>query len=142
MGVSWVVPANPEAAKAFVSSPDLTKEEVDLGLATVKRLLDKASGQRLGINTESKAERGFTNLDLVMASLREYLSANEQKPAASTRNSVTSAFSVASQAANDNKVPEQENSASAVTGSRLHKHLPCSMAHVIRERPIARRPML
>lgn len=134
--------ANPEAAKAFVSSPDLTKEEVDLGLAAVKRLLDKASGQRLGINTESKAERGFTNLDLVMASLREYLSANEQKPAASTRNSVTSAFSVASQAANDNKVPEQESSAPATTGSRLHKHLPCSMAHVIRERPIARRPML
>ena len=134
--------ANPEAARAFVSSPDLTKEEVDMGLTAIKKLLDQSSGNRLTANSESKAERGFSNLDRVLASIREYLSMNDQKPA--HNNGVTSAFAVASkQVANDNNQPaEGVAPAAAPDGNRLHKHLPCSMAHVMRERPIARRPML
>jgi len=142
--------ANPDAAKEFVSSPDLTKEEVDMGLTAIKLLLDKASNHRLSPNTESKAERGFTNLDRVMASLREYLSMNDQH-LARKHNGVTSAFAIASKStANDNNqlpahpdatsTPATEQSAN--DGSRLHKLLPNSMAHVFRERQIARRPML
>lgn len=144
--------ANPEAAKAFVSSPDLTKEEVDMGLRAIKALLKHASGDRLTYNTESKAERGFTNLDTTLASIREFLAANE--PAASQNNhGVTSAYAVAKKpAVNDNRAPAPEATEEAAPlkatgmddvnfGSRLHKHLPRSMAHVVRERPIASRPM-
>ena len=133
--------ANPEAARAFVSSPDLTKEEVDMGLTAIKMLLDQSSGHRLEANSESKAERGFTNLDRVLASIREYLAMNDQQPA--HNNGVTSAFAIASkQVANDNTQPADTAAPGAPDGNRLHKHLPCSMAHVMRERPIARRPML
>lgn len=133
--------ANPEAARAFVSSPDLTKEEVDMGLTAIKMLLDQSSGHRLEANAESKAERGFTNLDRVLASIREYLAMNDQQPAHS--NGVTSAFAIASrQVANDNAQPADNAAPGAPDGNRLHKHLPRSMAHVMHERPIARRPML
>ena len=142
--------ANPEAAKAFVSSQNLTKEEVDMGLSAIKRLLDQASNHRLMPNSESKAERGFTNLDAVMASMREFLAVNDRERAVND-NSVTSAFAVASKPANDNRgpaddvvhsAPSEQPAPAAVEGNRLHKHLPVSMAHVVRERPIARRPML
>jgi hypothetical protein len=145
--------ANPEAAKAFVSSPDLTKEEVDMGLHAIKTLLKKASEDRLAYNTESKAERGFTALDITLNGLRQYLSPNEQRPE-HAHNRLTSAFSVLQrQAHNDNRAiqaptadgttaqPVSQPMAEDDMGRRLHKHLPNNMAYVVRERPIARRPM-
>lgn len=139
--------ANPEAAKAFVSSPDLTKEEVDMGLRAIKRLLAETSGNRLAYNTESKAERGFKELDATLAAIREFLSANEAIPGV-TPHGVTSAYSVMKKdTANDNREPEADEAPAAPQqeevnfGSRLHKHLPRSMAHVVQQRPIARRPM-
>lgn len=147
--------ANPEAAKEHVSSPDLTKEEVDMGLRAIKKLLDETSGHRLSYNTESKAERGFRELDSTLTAIREFLAANEQAPGQS-HHGVTSAYAIAKRGANDNQpvapdavvngdislpVPAAEDEAINF-GNRLHKHLPRSMAHVVRERPIARRPML
>lgn len=135
--------ANPEAAKAFVSSQDLTQAEVDQGMRVIKALLDKASGNRLAPNQDSKAERGFNELDKTLASIREFLTANDNRLPG---NRLTPAFTVsAGKPANENDKPAEDAPAQSGErdyGSRLHKHLPRNMAHVLRERAIARRPIL
>jgi hypothetical protein len=145
--------ANPEAAREFVSDPGLTSDEVDQGMRAIKRLLDHASGHRLDPNQDSKAERGFNELDKTLAVLRDYLTANDN--VADTRR-LTSAFSVSARnlkAANQNGEPAAQEPQKPLQpaanedrtedrGGRLHKHLPRDMGHVLRERAIARRPLL
>lgn len=123
--------ANPEAAKAFVSSPDLTQSEVDHCMKLVGQLLDQASAGRLVANEDSKAERGFTALDKALVTLAPYLKEAAQ-PAAHGDKRIRNVFTVAA-AGQDN---------SADPGRRLHKHLPESMRHVLQERPIAQRRRL
>lgn len=132
--------ANPEAAKNFVSSPDLTREEVDMGLRALKNLLRTASGNRLTYNVDSKAERGFSALDATLAGISKYL-APAQKSPDRTPARLTPAFGVVQKQARDQANDNTSPSSQADLGSRLHKLLPRSMAHVVRERPIARRPM-
>lgn len=124
--------ADPERAKAFVSSPELTDAQIDHGLSIMRALLNDASGHKLTANKRSKAQRGFEALDAILDALRPFLTANGRDQG----KRLASVFAVNARApSNDNANPDE-------TARRLHKHLPHSMKHVIEQRPIAQRRSL
>jgi hypothetical protein len=115
---------NPEEAKKYVSSPDLTKGEIDKGFAALDKLLEEVCGNSLKYNDESKAERGFKALQETLKDIGSYVSNNStEKPSAN----ITSAYRI------------DFNQASQITAQKLHRFLKNDLSSEFKQRPFAQR---
>lgn len=114
---------NPEA-KNHYSSP-MTADETDRAMTAIREKIQEAAGGTLVHNTASKAERGFTNLDLALQELGAMIDMNGQT--ASRHSPIQHAYTLNKGAvSNDN--------------TKLHHNLSQDLGEYIRTRrlPIAR----
>lgn len=110
-------------AKNHYSSP-MTGTETDRAMTAIRQKIQEAASGTLVHNTASKAERGFSNLDLALQELGDIIDLNDQP--ASHRGQIQHAYTLNKGIANDN--------------AKLHHNLSQDLGEYIRNRrlPIAR----
>ncbi|WP_435641251.1 CYTH domain-containing protein [Micavibrio aeruginosavorus] len=111
---------NPDA-KNYVSSP-LNKDETNIAMAAVKKAILEATNNRVVINNDSKAERGFKALDRELPNLESVVQTRTGQKKGSK---IQSAFRL--NASNDNEGP-----------TKIHDLLSGDYGYLFRQnRPIA-----